>query len=316
MAIKMRTILSKSGHSALQTPVGAKALNSQLFAVQTLIRPLELNGILLVLKHIHVDQGVYARGMVAQPHSHADIQLEYVLSGGFLFSAGMEQCRLAPGQGNVIFPDIRHAWRCQAAGAMIGILLEAVGPRRAQFFRAHPTVHGRLMPVFKSPEVALLTRQLFGLLAEHSAPWCHERAAGRLEEWLRVVLLETLMLEAWLPPIRAETNQTGSHDRHVCDQALDFMSANYTRPIHLHDMAAHVGVSERHLNRLFRRRGGHSINRCLMTLRLEKAHALLREQPRCSVKEVAFASGFSSPAYFTQCFKKVYHRLPHAMQSR
>ena len=311
----MRTILSKSGHSAPLTPVVAQAINTQLFAVQPFVRPLELSGVALTLKHIHVDRGVYAVGTVGCPHCHREIQIEYVLSGRFLFTASTTQCRLAPGQGNVIFPDVRHAWRCEAAGAMLGILLEAVGPRHEQFLRTRPTANSRLMPVFRSPDIALWTRQLFDLLAVDLEPWHSELTAGILEIWLRAALLEALTLDAWLSHAQAVGNQADAHGRHVCERALDFMAANYGQPMHLHDIAGQVGVSGRHLNRLFRCHVGQSVNEHLAALRLAKARALLREQPALSIKETAYASGFFSPAYFTHCFKKAYRCLPRERQT-
>ena len=47
----------------------------------------------------------------------------------------------------------------------------------------------------------------------------------------------------------------------------------------------------------------------LKTFRLEKAKALMRKN-RLSISEVTFNSGFSSPSYFTKCFKKSYGLLP------
>lgn len=221
MTIKMRTILSKIGHSALRTPAGAQTINTQLFNIQPLVKPLEMNGLTLVLKHIHIDQGMYIHGRTVQPHCHQEIQIEYVLSGRFLFRGAAEQCRLAPGQGNVIFPNIKHTWRCEAAGAMLGILLEAVGPKREKFLLARPMAKGRFMPVFSSPDIALWARQLFNLLAVHPGPWHRERAAGILEVLLRASLVEALMLDAWLPRAQAGGVQTDSHGRHICERAIE-----------------------------------------------------------------------------------------------
>jgi AraC-like DNA-binding protein len=43
--------------------------------------------------------------------------------------------------------------------------------------------------------------------------------------------------------------------------------------------------------------------------RLEQAKALMRQQ-RYNISEITFASGFTSPSYFTKCFKKKYGLLP------
>jgi transcriptional regulator GlxA family with amidase domain len=47
----------------------------------------------------------------------------------------------------------------------------------------------------------------------------------------------------------------------------------------------------------------------LKDFRLEKAKELLKKK-RYSVSQITFESGFTSPSYFTKCFKKKYGLLP------
>lgn len=49
----------------------------------------------------------------------------------------------------------------------------------------------------------------------------------------------------------------------------------------------------------------------LKEFRLEKAKELMKKQ-RYSISQITFESGFSSPSYFTKCFKKKYNLLPLA----
>lgn len=54
-----------------------------------------------------------------------------------------------------------------------------------------------------------------------------------------------------------------------------------------------------------------SPNILLKEFRLEKAKDLMRKNPY-SISQITFESGFSSPSYFTKCFKKKYGILPLA----
>src|SRR6185436_9176873 len=54
---------------------------------------------------------------------------------------------------------------------------------------------------------------------------------------------------------------------------------------------------------------GMSCNVLLKDLRLEKAKELMKKQ-KFSVSQITFESGFTSPSYFTKCFKKKYGLLP------
>ncbi len=54
---------------------------------------------------------------------------------------------------------------------------------------------------------------------------------------------------------------------------------------------------------------GFSPNILLREFRLEKAKELMRKKPY-SISQITFDSGFSSPSYFTKCFKKKFGLLP------
>lgn len=54
---------------------------------------------------------------------------------------------------------------------------------------------------------------------------------------------------------------------------------------------------------------GLSCNVLLKEFRLEKAKELMKKQ-RYSISQITFDSGFTSPSYFTKCFKKKYGLLP------
>ena len=56
---------------------------------------------------------------------------------------------------------------------------------------------------------------------------------------------------------------------------------------------------------------GFSPNDLLNEYRLEKAKELLTKKKH-NVSEVAFVTGFSSPSYFTKCFKNKFGLLPLA----
>jgi len=56
---------------------------------------------------------------------------------------------------------------------------------------------------------------------------------------------------------------------------------------------------------------GLSTNILLKEFRLEKAKELMKKQ-RYNISQITFDSGFTSPSYFTKCFKKKYGLLPMA----
>jgi AraC-like DNA-binding protein len=72
-----------------------------------------------------------------------------------------------------------------------------------------------------------------------------------------------------------------------------------------------VAMSQSQLYRKITALTGLSGNVLLKNYRLEKAKELMKKQ-RLSISQVTFESGFSSPSYFTKCFKQKYGLLPNA----
>lgn len=70
-----------------------------------------------------------------------------------------------------------------------------------------------------------------------------------------------------------------------------------------------IGLSRVHLYRKVKELTGVTPTDFLRNYRLKRAAALLR-QKNCNVNEVAYATGFTSPAYFSKCFKAVYNITP------
>lgn len=74
-----------------------------------------------------------------------------------------------------------------------------------------------------------------------------------------------------------------------------------------------LGLSRGHLHRKIKELTGTAPVEFLRTYRLNKATQLLR-QNAYTVSEIAYRTGFSSPAYFSKCFKAVYGVTPTEYQ--
>lgn len=74
-----------------------------------------------------------------------------------------------------------------------------------------------------------------------------------------------------------------------------------------------LGLSRGHLHRKIKELTGISPVDFLRNYRLGKAAELLR-QKKFTISEVAYRTGFTSPAYFAKCFKAVYHTTPTEFQ--
>jgi AraC-like DNA-binding protein len=79
--------------------------------------------------------------------------------------------------------------------------------------------------------------------------------------------------------------------------------------ISMEKLSKRVGLSQTQLYRKVTSLTGHSPNNFIHELRLKKALKLINQQYG-NIAEIAFASGFNNPSYFTKSFQRRFGILP------
>jgi AraC-like DNA-binding protein len=102
--------------------------------------------------------------------------------------------------------------------------------------------------------------------------------------------------------------------RHLL-RAKDLVDARYFDPLAVADLARSAGLSSAQFSREFRRAFGEAPHQYLLTRRLERAAALLRNTDR-TVTEICFAVGLVSVGSFTTSFRRIYGVAPLAYRAR
>jgi AraC-like DNA-binding protein len=101
--------------------------------------------------------------------------------------------------------------------------------------------------------------------------------------------------------------------RHLL-RAKDLADARYAEPLEVDDLARAAGLSKAHFSREFRRTFGESPYVYLLTRRLERAAALLRNTDY-SVAEICLEVGLQGVGSFTTSFKRMYGMTPTAYRA-
>ena len=101
--------------------------------------------------------------------------------------------------------------------------------------------------------------------------------------------------------------------RHLL-RAKDLADARYFEPLDVDAMASAAGLSRAHFSREFRRAFGDSPHAYLLTRRLERAAALLRNTDR-SVTDICLSVGLQSLGSFTTSFTRTYGVSPTAYRA-
>lgn len=98
-------------------------------------------------------------------------------------------------------------------------------------------------------------------------------------------------------------------------EAVSLMEANLEEPMSPDELAKHVGLSRRQLERLFQKYLSCVPTRYYLELRLARARQLLL-QTSMSIVDVAFACGFVSAPHFSKCYRDFFGVPPRDERRR
>ncbi|MBN1873114.1 MAG: substrate-binding domain-containing protein [Anaerolineae bacterium] len=97
--------------------------------------------------------------------------------------------------------------------------------------------------------------------------------------------------------------KTVAETQNIVLKAIAYIHTHYAAPLSREEIAAHIGLSERHLTRCFRQEMNITPITYLNRYRIQQAKALL-EAGEKSITEIALMVGFSSGGYFTRVFRQ------------
>lgn len=99
-------------------------------------------------------------------------------------------------------------------------------------------------------------------------------------------------------------------EQEFIDKLEDYVKEHVSDPnLNVDIIAMHMGLSKSQLYRKVKSLTDYAPNEMIRIIRLKYAKKLLTTSSK-SVSEIAYDSGFSSPSYFTKCFKEFYDESP------
>ena len=95
----------------------------------------------------------------------------------------------------------------------------------------------------------------------------------------------------------------------IVRETITLIERHIAEPLHVPEIAAKMGVSQRQMERQFKQNMGCTIVQFSLLLRLQHARVLLISTD-LSVREIATASGFNTLSHFAYSFGKCFNRRP------
>ena len=98
-------------------------------------------------------------------------------------------------------------------------------------------------------------------------------------------------------------------------EAVELMESNIEEPMSLDELARHVEISRRQMERIFQKHLNCVPTRYYLELRLRRARELLLRSPK-SIVDVAFSCGFVSAPHFSKCYRDFFGKPPREERQR
>lgn len=194
-----------------------------------------------------------------------------------------------------------------------------MGGRRCcvSWFHYHDLVH-------EFPDVTPVADQLFvvdgkritcagGAGAVDLAAWIIERHLGRAyaQKSLHIMVVDHGRAPE-TPQPQPPAMPISNNDR--VRRAMLFIEQNLSRPLRVDDIARHVTISKRQLERLFRHETGMGVQAFSRMLRLKYGLWLLA-QSRLTIDEIAGDCGFSDASHFSRLVRRTFGLSPSAIRT-
>ncbi len=116
--------------------------------------------------------------------------------------------------------------------------------------------------------------------------------------------------------LKNETSKPKEVENEFLKKTYQFLNVRVAeaKPIGVEDLAHHLSMSSRTLNRKLSVLLGLTPNELIRNYRLTQATTILKKGT--AISEVAYRVGFESPQYFAQCFKALYNITPTEYQKQ
>lgn len=245
-----------------------------------------------------------------------DLQMILVCRGTFTYleeagdmdpppGDGQKEYRLQPGQVLFIEPARRHTLRLDTGcrhGHIAGAHLECLprGGWAANDYRLTVTPER----VTTAADWAYLRTRFQRLAAVYAG--YHPFREAQTSAIAREILL--LLAGHWRRPTTPAVSAR-------MQAMVAYIRTHLTQPLSRQVLADAFGLSPEHVNLLFRRELGMTPTAVINRERVMAAYRLLHEEGR-SVKEAAYAVGYSDPYYFSRVFKLILGEPPSHVAAR
>jgi len=292
-------------------PSWAKAENATLAAIVARMEAIRLPEMTIKLELAHVATASANHEVGA--HLHAQAELFRVESGRVTFEVSGKRVVYRAGDIGILPSRTIHSWKNEKANAVfLGTMFMAEPASSDRSSLGHRLALASEAVGYRIKPETGVGSALDALWSEIKTPRVDAINAG-------IALLNTVFVltfrqlrDALSSPAPVDSSVLTLNERYVL-AAQAYIRAHLSEQIRIQDVADVVGISGRHLNRMFRAAGLGCVGECIECARVDHAKWLL-SRDNYPVKTVARLCGFNDAPYFSRVFKRVTGRLPSSIR--
>ena len=252
-------------------------------------------------------------------HTHSDIEILQILSGGLHVKTSHEEYDLTTGDVAIFSRNLSHG--CQSSDSMpcCALVVQIDTSFCASYFPNASNIvfeKSNLSDILTTPEQLSILDEIKHICFDLAYNFFVQKIGfefrcisdlNRLFSYFLVNLPIHMLTDAeYYASLQAEQRMK---------RILSYIHRHYTEKITLTDIATHENLSVPYLSQMFHQHLNQTFQDYVKNLRFEHAIYLLQKS-NLKIYDICIESGFSDPKYLNKMFHDIYHTTPAAFRKQ
>ena len=258
-----------------------------------------------------LDDNYCGHATVSPIHDHPVFEAHFILNGQYVLQANDQKIILGSNTGCIIKPNVFHSILPMDPVTIkfcFKFFIVKPSPLLSHIMKSRKWEKGIFIYDQTTKEIEYLNEILMEF--EHRDIGYKTSIENLFSQLLLTITRKIMDTQ------RTKEDQELTAYEVLVNEIDEFLYKNYMKDISLADMARHMDISERQVNRLMLKVYGSSFKRKVIQIRLTAAKNMLLQNSDMTVAQIAEAVGYNDPYYFSRVFKNSTGKSPEEFRRK